>query len=200
MSKKPQNELGTEDFGAPVGFWQHYFYVETPPGNREPVLIYEDYGLDNEEDPSKQDTSECRCILERELWTKIRDEAKHDFNTRLKENKQSTGQWNKGRVKLEKFLGKELCVLAWAAEHSTPDECFVIVQRWLSLRPEERWWLYSKTAAEAGKAEDRNRGWRKALYCCLSDGENIKMPQKKPPKSKRLKAKEDTVTQQPTLF
>jgi hypothetical protein len=32
-----------------------------------------------------------------------------------------------------------------------PEECLVICQKWLALRPEERWWLYSKTASEAGR-------------------------------------------------
>ena len=30
------------------------------------------------------------------------------------------------------------------------DQCAIICQKWLALRPEERWWLYSKTASEAG--------------------------------------------------
>ena len=76
-------------------------------------------------------------------------------------------------------------MLGWAAEHASPDECLVICQKWLALRPEERWWLYSKTAAEAGLANQTQRGWRKALYCALSDGQNIKATQKVTPKSKK---------------
>jgi hypothetical protein len=33
-------------------------------------------------------------------------------------------------------------------------------QKWLVLRPEERWWLYSKTASEASLADQKDRGWR----------------------------------------
>ena len=50
------------------------------------------------------------------------------------------------------------------------EECEMISQRWLALREEERWWLYSKTAAEAGEADQREKGWRIALYYMLSDG------------------------------
>ena len=109
------------------------------------------------------------------MWTKIRDDARRDFNERLKAKKQSTGSWRTGTVKLDRFLGRELCVLGWAAEHATPDECSIICQKWLALRPEERWWLYSKTASEAGLHNQTDRGWRKALYCALSDGTNIKV-------------------------
>ncbi|WP_109556660.1 DUF3780 domain-containing protein, partial [Escherichia coli] len=127
-----------------------------------------------------------------ELWTKIRDDVRRDFNARLKIKKQSSGTWSTGKVKLDRFLGRELCVLGWAAEHASPDECLVICQKWLALRPEERWWLYSKTAAEAGRDDQTQRGWRKALYCALSDGANIKLETKKKPKSKKLQVEDET--------
>ncbi len=57
----------------------------------------------------------------------------------------------------------------------------------MALRPEERWWLYSKTASEAGNNNQSQRGWRKALYCALSDGTNIRMEPKKKPKLKKKK-------------
>ena len=60
-------------------------------------------------------------------------------------------------------------VLAWAAEHANSvDECKAIAAKWSALRPEERWWLFSQTVAEAGLAEDTEGGWRKALYHALS--------------------------------
>ena len=173
----------TTDFGAPASFGAHCFYVEIPAIARDAVSIYEDYGFDGDE--SRRETTECRVILARELWTKIRDDARRDFNARLKAKKQSTGTWKTGTVKLDRFLGRELCVLAWAAEHASPSECLVICQKWLALRPEERWWFYSKTAAEARLADQSQRGWRKALYCALSDGTGIQLGQKVKPKSKK---------------
>ncbi|NJM00412.1 MAG: DUF3780 domain-containing protein, partial [Synechococcaceae cyanobacterium SM2_3_2] len=47
----------------------------------------------------------------------------------------------------------------------------VICSRWAALRPEERWWLFSMTVAEAGLPEDTDRGWRRALFLALSDGD-----------------------------
>jgi hypothetical protein len=173
----------TVDFGAPTGFGFHHFFVEVPASPRSAVNIYEDYGFDGDE--SKRETVECRVQLARELWTKIRDEARKDFNIRLKEKNQSTGSWTTGKVKLDRFLGRELCVLAWAAEHASPEECSVICQKWLALRPEERWWLFSKTSAEARLAEHTDRGWRKALYCALSDGKSLSIPTKVNPKLRK---------------
>jgi len=180
----------TVDFGAPPEFGMHHFYVEIPAAPRDAVVIYEDYGFDGED--SRRETVECRLILARELWTKIRDDVRRDFNARLKIKKQGSGTWSTGKVKLDRFLGRELCVLGWAAEHASPEECLVICQKWLALRPEERWWLYSKTAAEAGRDDQTQRGWRKALYCALSDGANIKLETKKKPKSKKLQVEDET--------
>ncbi len=173
----------TADFGAPTEFGMHHFFVEIPASPQEAVYIYEDFGFDGDE--SKREAIECRLILARELWTKIRDTARRDFNDRLKAKKLSTGTWTVGKVKLDRFLGRELCVLAWAAEHAAPEECIIINEKWLALRPEERWWLYSKTAAEAGKDNQTMSGWRKALYCALSDGSNIRVAPKKAPKTKK---------------
>ncbi len=173
----------TRDFGAPAAFGMHHFFVEIPVAPRDAVCIYEDFGFDGDE--SRRETVECRLILARELWTKIRDDARRDFNDRLKKKKLSSGSWKTGKIKLDRFLGRELCVLGWAAEHASPEECLIIAQKWSALRPEERWWLYSKTAAEAGLEDQTQRGWRKALYCALSDGTNIKLQPKKRPKSKK---------------
>ena len=170
------------DFGAPSSFGAHHFFVVIPEAPRQAVEIYEDFGFEGDE--SKQETTECRVVLARELWTKIRDDARRDFNARLKRKKLGAGAWTSGKVKLDRFLGRELCVLAWAAEHAAVDELPIIARKWLALRPEERWWLYTKTAAEAGAADQTLRGWRKSLYCALSDGESIKLAPKVKAKGK----------------
>ena len=173
----------TTDFGASRNFGAHHFYVDIPAEPKVAVTIYEDYGFDGDE--TRRETTEKRVVLARELWTKIRDDARRDFNNRLKAKKQNTGTWSTGKVKLDRFLGRELCVLAWAAEHATPEECGIICQKWLALRPEERWWLFSKTSSEAGVADQKDRGWRKALYCALSDGGSIKVKTRIKPRLKK---------------
>ncbi len=137
-----------------------------------PVTISEVYGYAGEERGIP--ALEKRVILERRVWMKIRDTAQREFNRRLKAAKIKTGRWRVGKNPVDRLLGRELCVLAWAAEQAKKaEELPVICTKWLALRPEERWWLYAQTVAEAGLPEDRERGWRKALYFALSDGKAI---------------------------
>ena len=42
------------------------------------------------------------------------------------------------------------------------------LRNWLSLRPEERWWLFGMAAADGGHMNDRDHGWRVALRFALA--------------------------------
>jgi hypothetical protein len=46
----------------------------------------------------------------------------------------------------------------------------VAVRNWLGLKPEERWWLHTMTAAATGYASQEGRGWRNALHYALTFG------------------------------
>jgi hypothetical protein len=159
----------TIDFGAPVDFGAHLFRVEIPAGRSQPVLIVEDYGYRGEQGGTPR--AEERALLPRPVWSAIADTARREFNDRLKVAKVQTGRWHTGRNLVDRLLGRELCVLAWAAETATSDQLPVIGSKWAALRPEERWWLFAMTVAEAGLPEDTQRGWRRALFHALSDGE-----------------------------
>jgi hypothetical protein len=159
----------TVDFGAPNSFGAHLFRVEIPAARNEPVVIVEDYGHRGHEGGIPRD--EERVVLKRPIWGGIADIARREFNDRLKAAKILTGRWHTGTNLVDRLLGKELCVLAWAAETATDDQIPVICNKWAALRPEERWWLFSMTVAEAGMQEDSQRGWRRALFHALSDGE-----------------------------
>jgi hypothetical protein len=159
----------TVDFGAPSTFGAHVFRVEIPESRSEPILIVEDYGYRGHEAGVPQD--EERVLLQRENWSAVSDIARREFNDRLKAAKVPTGRWHVGTNLVERLLGKELCVLAWAAETATGEQLSVIGSKWAALRPEERWWLFAMTAAEAGLPNDSQRGWRRALFLALSDGD-----------------------------
>ncbi len=160
------------DFGAPVVYGAHIFRVEIPPARNGEIYIIEDFGLKGGENGLPYD--EVRVVLDRQVWSAIAETARKNFNERLKAKKLLTGRWHVGTgkesVKVDRLLGKELCILAWAAERAEPEKIPVICSKWSALRPEERWWLFSMTVAEAGLAEDSDRGWRKALMFALSDG------------------------------
>ena len=159
----------TVDFGAPTSFGAHLFRVEIPAGRNESVVITEDYGYRGQEDGFPRD--EERVILPRPVWSAIADTARREFNDRLKAAKVATGRWHTKANLVDQLLGKELCVLAWAAETANDDQLPVICSKWAALRPEERWWLFAMTVAEAGLPDDTQRGWRRALFHALSDGE-----------------------------
>jgi hypothetical protein len=162
---------GTVDFGASAAFGAHVFRVEIPASRGESVTIVEDYGFRGEEAGVPRD--EPRVFLVRRVWSGIADVARREFNDRLRAAKVSTGRWHTGVNLVERLLGKELCVLAWAAETASDEQLPVIGSRWGALRPEERWWLFSMTVAEAGLPDDTERGWRQALFKALSDGEKV---------------------------
>lgn len=168
----------TIDFGAPTTFGAHVFQVKIPASRSDVVIIVEDYGYHGKEGSSTYD--EERVILKRPVWSAIADSARREFNDRLKAAKIPTGRWHTGTNLVDRLLGKELCVLAWAAETATPDQISVICNKWVALRPEERWWLFAMTVAESGLPEDTQRGWRRALFHALSDGEKSTKRKKRP--------------------
>jgi hypothetical protein len=168
----------TVDFGAPDTFGAHLFRVEIPASRNEPVVIVEDYGYRGQEGGIPRE--EERVVLKRPVWSAIADIARREFNDRLKAVKILTGRWHTGTNRVDRLLGKELCVLAWAAETANDEQLPVICSKWAALRPEERWWLFSMTVAEAGLPEDTQRGWRRALFLALSDGEKPASRKRRP--------------------
>lgn len=156
-------------FGAIDEFGAHIFKVNLSVSTSADVVIIEDYGLKGGENGIP--LTEARVSLPRRFWSAIAETARKDFAARLKERKLATSRWTSGDNKVDRMLGKELCVLAWAVEHAkNVDECKAIAARWAAFRPEERWWLFSQVSSDAGLAEDTDRGWRKALYYAMSDG------------------------------
>ena len=174
MSNQPM----TVDFGAPDTFGAHLFRVEIPASRNEPVVIVEDYGYRGQEGGIPRE--EERVVMKRPVWSAIADIARREFNDRLKAVKILTGRWHTGTNRVDRLLGKELCVLAWAAETANDEQLPVICSKWAALRPEERWWLFSMTVAEAGLPEDTQRGWRRALFLALSDGEKPASRKRRP--------------------
>jgi len=174
MNDKPE----TVDFGAPISFGAHVFRVEIPSARNASVIIVEDYGYRGQERGIPRE--EERVILKRTVWSAIADVARREFNARLKAADMHTSRWHSATNLVDRLLGKELCVLAWAAETASVEQIPVICSKWAALRPEERWWLFSMTAAEAGLPQDIQRGWRRALFYALSDGEGREVRKRRP--------------------
>lgn len=181
-----------EGFGA-AAFGAHIFRVDIPIAAKDDVTIIEDYGLKGGENGVPP--HETRVVLPRRFWSAIAETARKDFAARLKAKRLTSPRWTSGDNKVDRMLGKELCVLAWAAEHaSSVEECKVMAARWAAFKPEERWWLFSQTAAEAGLAEDKDAGWRLALYYALASGKAGAR------KKRSIRPAEDEVTTNMQLF
>jgi hypothetical protein len=156
----------TLGFGVPASSDPHHFKVIIPKGNSSKIEIREHLGLQAQ---SEELSVIDRVILDRPCWTAIRAEVQRAFNARLKNYGLKTCSWQVGENVVDRLLGKELCVLAWAVESMDIDNIPVAIRNWLALQPEERWWLFGMTAMSTGGIDDRDVGWRIALRHALGD-------------------------------
>lgn len=154
---------------------RHHFVVEIPRGGDAPIKISEHLSWDDENGSSPVSSGntqdgQIRVILARLKWDSIADETRTQFNLRLKRMGKKSGAWRAGPNLVRRDLGKELVLLAWAIEEADPALIQTAIVNWNGLVPEERWWLYTQTAAATGHGiSDRGRGWRKAVRYALTE-------------------------------
>lgn len=181
----------TLGFGVPATSDPHHFKVIIPRVNTGRVQISEYLGLQATTD---EQAIIDRVLLDRPRWTAIRSEIQRAFNARLNAHGLKTSAWKVGDNPVDRLLGKELCVLAWAVEHMELEKVPVAVRNWLALRPEERWWLFGMTAISTGGINDGEKGWRLALRHALGDVAQSELLQ---PKARRQRVTDDN--ERPTL-
>jgi hypothetical protein len=154
---------------------RHHFVVEIPRGGDAPIKISEHLTWDDESGSSAVTTGpaldgQIRVMLARPKWDAIADDLRAHFNQRLKKLARKTGSWRAGPNLVRRELGKELVLLAWAIEEADPALIPTALANWNGLVPEERWWLYTQTAAATGHGvTGRGRGWRKAVRYALTE-------------------------------
>lgn len=166
--------IATVGYGVPTSEMDpQRFIVAIPQNAREPVTIIEDFGLSGPQYDAKTNTQSdqvVRCRLDQKRWRSISAPLKSAFNERLKGRKMAAGKWISGNNSVHRLLGREMCVLVWAVESCEGDLIPAAIDAWTGLRPEERWWLYSMAVHATGRAEDTDRGWRKAIRIGLTEG------------------------------
>lgn len=182
--KSSSDNRATVGFGCPVGIDPHHFVVDLPVGRTAQVVIAEAYGIKAGLNGLPEVAE--RCYLARSTWSMISEEVKREFNERLRSKKLATSRWTTGINKVERLLGKELLVLAWAVQSANPETVPNAIRNWIGLRPEERWWLYTVTAAATGGTEDADIGWRKALRFALTENPLAEIINISPVKRSRL--------------
>jgi hypothetical protein len=166
-SRTVNPQTSTTGFGCPETTDPHRFEVDIPPGRTGAVSIVECYGI-KAGIGGLPEVAE-RCLLARPIWSLIAEDVKREFNERLRARKLAASRWTVGINKVERLLGKELLVLAWAVEDALPEAVPNAIRNWIGLRPEERWWLFNITAAATGFPEHAGVGWRKALRFALTE-------------------------------
>lgn len=174
-AKQNAPKYSTLGFGVPASSDPHHFKVIIPKSNTGKVEISEHLGMQAQ---SEELSVIERVVLERQCWTAIRAEVQRAFNARLKSYDLKPSSWKVGENVVDRLLGKELCVLAWAVESMDAENISVAVRNWLALRPEERWWLFGMTAMSTGHKDDRDVGWRIALRHALGDIVQTESPEK----------------------
>lgn len=173
-------------FGVPNVVGPHHFVVQIPAGRNDPVVIIENYGLNGETINAKPVP---RVIVSREAWRVVAVPLKAYLNQRVKnslfEGKSSkdgvnfkASTFSLGNNKIERLLGHEVAVLAWAIEQADEDEARIAFTRWASHRPEELHWLYQQIVADAGRPENEPTGWRLAIKQALIVKDDRPLPRR----------------------
>jgi uncharacterized protein DUF3780 len=158
---------------------EHAFLVRLTKGRQPKALVFEVFGRPPAEAHASATAPAAwapetvlRCEVPREVWDAAAREARAEFNRRLRIEGKPAGRWGADDTAVQRLFGKELLVLLWALEQSdvSPEEIAVGIRNWLGLKPEERWWLYTMTAAATGLAHQVGMGWRDALRRALCFG------------------------------
>jgi hypothetical protein len=178
------SERKTTGFGVPNDIDPHHFVVDIPAARSNPVVITEQFGLSGGSNGLPDSLERCR--LNQDAWNAVRKELERVLNDRLKEKKLATSRWKSGKNQVERLLGRELCILAWAIEAAPKETIPNAIRNWAGLKPEERWWLFAMAASMTGTSQDVDIGWRKALRVALTEnptGEEVVAIRAKRPKS-----------------
>ena len=178
-TRKKTRTSALAGFGFDKEQTEHCFLVTVPASKAKTAEVYisehfhwQEPEKGEEVKPTFNDeNAQLKAVLSRMMWDQIEESLKAEFNRRLRNLGQKSGRWlKKGQVPVDRTLGKELCLLAWALEDADPALAQTAVNNWLGLAPEERWWLYTMTNAATGHGvKGRNKGWRKAVRFALTE-------------------------------
>ena len=172
------NDSITHGFGVPNTPLPHQFLVRIPKGRADPVEVWEDFGAAAVGTAAQK---LCRAAVSRQAWRRVSEGLKSHLNRRLKEKDIKGSRFATGDNRIERILGRELCVLAWAVEGATSDEAAIAFTRWSSHRSEELWWLFQQIDKDGGEWDSPKTGWRIAIrHALIRDGEEVPKAPRRP--------------------
>ncbi|MGD0106058.1 MAG: DUF3780 domain-containing protein [Rhodopila sp.] len=135
----------TVGFGCPpLSDWPHHFVVDIPAGRGGDIRITENHGILGH---ALNAESVERCVLSRERWNALAAPAKAELNARLRDKGLPTGRWQPGANLIERILGTEVLILAWAVTAADEADVAAVVAAWVALQPMERLWLAGRVLA-----------------------------------------------------
>lgn len=173
----------TRGFGVPNDPLPHQFLVRIAKDHSSPVEIWEDFGAAAVGTAGQK---LCRVAVPRATWRQVAEGVKSHLNRRLKEKGLKGSRFATGDSRIERILGRELCVLTWAIEDATAEEAAIAFTRWSSHRPEELWWLFQQIDKDGGEWDSPKSGWRIAIrHALIRDSDEMptttRRPRTKPP-------------------
>ena len=159
---KTESKPVIRGFGVPSINFPHHFLVRIPEHRIASVEVWEDFGT------CKDSKKLHRAVIPRKVWNKIKPDLQKHLNRRLVEKGFSRSSFSKPTnntdTPVERILGRELCMLAWAVEGATPNEAEILFSHWSSYQPEELWWLFQQVDNDAGEWNSPIIGWRTAIH------------------------------------
>lgn len=166
-TRRANPAVKTIGFGHAPEHERHHFVVAIPRAQMAEVMIYEVFERDLV--GPELIAANLRCKLDRNRWLKIVDALEEEFNQRLRIARMKVTQFKAGDNPVARLFGKELLLLTWAIEDADPSLIPNAIQNWRGLVPEERWWLYTMTAAQTSHYAKHNVGWRRAIRYALTE-------------------------------
>jgi len=95
----------------------------------------------------------------------------HYLNARLNSKGLEGSRFKPGINYVDRFLGREICILAWGLEvaNNDPQGAMGIWMAWQSYTIEEKWFMYSQVLRSGyGDRDSEWIGWRRAIHDVLS--------------------------------
>lgn len=201
VGKASRKAPKTHGFGVPDNSFPHQFFVQVPAGNKldDLIQVVEDYGTDAEEG---QTARVLRAQITRRVWARVRQQLQHYLNARLRGRGLKTSRFSAGGNRVDRLLGRELCLLFWALEGAGEDigTIDLVYHNWLAYTPEEMWWMFQQVAKSQGRVDSPIRGWRQAVRQILAtplsvaDQEAAPVRRKKPEEAIRPPVSADLLT------
>lgn len=146
---------------------ENHFYVIVPEGHNEPIMIYERFHWDSEEQILRNEDI-LKLMFPRNLWRGLDTAVRDEFNKR----NTTDSHFILGGTPLSLSLGKELMILLWGLEGNDISQIPKALGNWMDMKPEIRWCLYDMTNSSSGNINDR-MGCRAALKYILCVNPNM---------------------------